>query len=199
MPTNFRLPGPTPLPPAVLAAMQREMIPHRGPAFKSLYRDILRMAREVHRTDGDVFTWPAHRLGRLGGGDRQPPLARRSRPGRRLRRLRRPLRPRRRRLRARRAPPRRPLGPGGDAGRARAPRWTQHPDGQGRLPDPQRDLDRRHQPAARVGPAGRATTAPSSSSTRSARPAGCRWRPTPGASTSSSPARRRRGCARPGC
>jgi aspartate aminotransferase-like enzyme len=39
--------------------MQGEMIPHRGPAFKSLYRDILRMAREVHRTDGDLFTWPA--------------------------------------------------------------------------------------------------------------------------------------------
>ncbi len=29
---NFRLPGPTPLPPPVLEAMQRPMIPHRGPA-----------------------------------------------------------------------------------------------------------------------------------------------------------------------
>ena len=58
MGTNFRLPGPTPLPPAVLAAMQREMIPHRGPAFKALYREILRLAREVHRTEGDVLIWP---------------------------------------------------------------------------------------------------------------------------------------------
>ncbi len=58
MGTNFRLPGPTPLPPAVLAAMQQEMIPHRGPAFKRLYGEILRMAREVHRTDGDVLIWP---------------------------------------------------------------------------------------------------------------------------------------------
>ena len=57
MATNFRLPGPTPLPPPVLAAMQREMIPHRGPAFKSLFRDLLRMAKEVHRTSGDVFVW----------------------------------------------------------------------------------------------------------------------------------------------
>jgi aspartate aminotransferase-like enzyme len=59
MSTNFRLPGPTPLPPRVLEAMQREMIPHRGPAFKALYRETLAMARDVHRTAGDVFTWPA--------------------------------------------------------------------------------------------------------------------------------------------
>jgi aspartate aminotransferase-like enzyme len=58
VPINFRLPGPTPLPPAVLAAMQREMIPHRGPAFKALYREILRKAQLVHRTDGDILTWP---------------------------------------------------------------------------------------------------------------------------------------------
>jgi len=56
---NFRLPGPTPLPPAVLEAMQRPMIPHRGPALKSLYRSILLRLREIHRTDGDVFVWPA--------------------------------------------------------------------------------------------------------------------------------------------
>ena len=59
MTTNFRLPGPTPLPPAVLEAMQREMIPHRGGAFKELFGEILRLAREVHRTDGDVLIWPA--------------------------------------------------------------------------------------------------------------------------------------------
>lgn len=59
MTVNFRLPGPTPLPPAVLAAMQREMIPHRGPVFRELYAETLRLARLVHRTDGEVFTWPA--------------------------------------------------------------------------------------------------------------------------------------------
>jgi aspartate aminotransferase-like enzyme len=56
---NFRLPGPTPLPPAVLEAMQRPMIPHRGPELKALYRSILERLREVHRTAGDVFVWPA--------------------------------------------------------------------------------------------------------------------------------------------
>jgi aspartate aminotransferase-like enzyme len=57
--TNFRLPGPTPLPPAVLAAMQREMIPHRGSGLQDLYASIVRRAQVVHRTDGDVFLWPA--------------------------------------------------------------------------------------------------------------------------------------------
>lgn len=57
--TNFRLPGPTPLPPAVLQALQRPMIPHRGPAFKALYGSILERLRLVHRTESDVLVWPA--------------------------------------------------------------------------------------------------------------------------------------------
>ena len=59
MSVNFRLPGPTPLPPQVLAALGREMIPHRGPAFRALYSETLELAREIHRTDGDVLTWAA--------------------------------------------------------------------------------------------------------------------------------------------
>ena len=55
---NFRLPGPTPLPPPVLAAMQRPMIAHRGPAFRALYAETLALAREVHRTDHPVLLWP---------------------------------------------------------------------------------------------------------------------------------------------
>lgn len=35
------------------------MIPHRGPAFKALYAETLRMARLAHRTDGDVLVWAA--------------------------------------------------------------------------------------------------------------------------------------------
>ena len=35
MSVNFRLPGPTPLPPAVVAALGRDMIPHRGPEFRA--------------------------------------------------------------------------------------------------------------------------------------------------------------------
>jgi aspartate aminotransferase-like enzyme len=59
MSVNFRLPGPTPLPPQVTAALGREMIPHRGPAFRSLYRETLDLARDVHRTSGEVLTWAA--------------------------------------------------------------------------------------------------------------------------------------------
>jgi len=39
--------------------MGRAMIPHRGPVLRELYASILRRARQIHRTDGDVFTWPA--------------------------------------------------------------------------------------------------------------------------------------------
>ena len=59
MSVNFRLPGPTPLPPPVIAALGRDMIPHRGPAFRALHRETLDLAREVHRTEGDVLTWAA--------------------------------------------------------------------------------------------------------------------------------------------
>ncbi len=58
MQSLFRLPGPTPLPPPVLAAMQRPMIPHRGIEFRSFYRDLLDRLRRIHRTDGDVLLWP---------------------------------------------------------------------------------------------------------------------------------------------
>ena len=59
MPVNFRLPGPTPLPPQVKAALGRDMIPHRGREFRAFYGETLRLARELHRTDGDVLTWAA--------------------------------------------------------------------------------------------------------------------------------------------
>ena len=59
MSMNFRLPGPTPLPPQVLTALGREMIPHRGPAFRALYSETLELVRKMHRTDGDVLTWAA--------------------------------------------------------------------------------------------------------------------------------------------
>lgn len=59
MSVNFRLPGPTPLPPQVLAALGREMIPHRGPAFRALFGETLTLAKTAHRTDGDVLIWAA--------------------------------------------------------------------------------------------------------------------------------------------
>lgn len=58
MSVNFRLPGPTPLPPAVLKAMQRPMIPHRGGELKTLFASILDRLKQAHRTGGDVLVWP---------------------------------------------------------------------------------------------------------------------------------------------
>jgi aspartate aminotransferase-like enzyme len=55
---NFRLPGPTPLPPEVRAALARPAIHHRGPLLKSLMRSITDRLRVIHRTDGDVLIWP---------------------------------------------------------------------------------------------------------------------------------------------
>lgn len=59
MTVNFRLPGPTPLPPAVVEALGQDMIPHRGPAFRHLYKETLQQARRAHRTDGEVLIWAA--------------------------------------------------------------------------------------------------------------------------------------------
>ena len=56
--SRFRLPGPTPLPPAVLAAMQQEMIPHRSAEFRTMYTVLLERLRTIHRTDHDVLLWP---------------------------------------------------------------------------------------------------------------------------------------------
>ncbi|MGD9711055.1 MAG: alanine--glyoxylate aminotransferase family protein, partial [Thermomicrobiales bacterium] len=58
MKSLFRLPGPTPLPPEVLQAMQRPMIPHRSDEFSAFYRELLARLRRLHRTEGDVLLWP---------------------------------------------------------------------------------------------------------------------------------------------
>ncbi|HET9660060.1 MAG TPA: alanine--glyoxylate aminotransferase family protein [Thermomicrobiales bacterium] len=58
MKSNFRLPGPTPVPPQVYAAMQGEMLPHRGAEFSAFYRGMLERLRRIHKTDSDVLVWP---------------------------------------------------------------------------------------------------------------------------------------------
>ena len=58
MKSNFRLPGPTPVPPQVYAAMQQEIVPHRGAEFSSFYKEMLARLRRIHRTESDVLVWP---------------------------------------------------------------------------------------------------------------------------------------------
>ncbi len=55
---NFRLPGPTPLPPTVRKAMDRPAIHHRGPLLKSLMRSLTSRLQTIHKTEGDVLLWP---------------------------------------------------------------------------------------------------------------------------------------------
>lgn len=63
--TNLRIPGPTPLPPSVLAAMQEPMIPHRGPEAKELFAELRAALARLHRTTGDVLIFPGSGTGAL--------------------------------------------------------------------------------------------------------------------------------------
>lgn len=55
---NFRIPGPTPLPPEVLAAMQLPMVSHRGPDAVELVTELTGRLRGAHRTSGEILLFP---------------------------------------------------------------------------------------------------------------------------------------------
>jgi aspartate aminotransferase-like enzyme len=52
---QLRIPGPTPLPEAVVRAQSRPMIDHRGPEFAALLREVTEGAKRVFGTSGDVL------------------------------------------------------------------------------------------------------------------------------------------------
>jgi aspartate aminotransferase-like enzyme len=52
-------PGPTPVPPEVLAALAEPVVHHRGRDFKATYERCLARLREVYRTDNDVLLFTA--------------------------------------------------------------------------------------------------------------------------------------------
>jgi aspartate aminotransferase-like enzyme len=56
-------PGPTPVPPEVLAAVGAPVIHHRSPEFLPVYERVLTRLREVCRTDGDVLLFGASGTG----------------------------------------------------------------------------------------------------------------------------------------
>jgi aspartate aminotransferase-like enzyme len=58
-------PGPTPVPPEVLAALAQPVIHHRGPDFRATYKRCLERLREVYRTDTDVLLFTASGTGGL--------------------------------------------------------------------------------------------------------------------------------------
>jgi serine---pyruvate transaminase len=52
-------PGPTPVPPEVLAAMALPIVHHRSPDFKPTYKQCLDRLKEIYRTEGDVLLYTA--------------------------------------------------------------------------------------------------------------------------------------------
>jgi aspartate aminotransferase-like enzyme len=58
-------PGPTPVPPEVLAAMALPIVHHRGPDFKPTYARCLERLKEVYRTGNDVLLFTGSGTGGL--------------------------------------------------------------------------------------------------------------------------------------
>jgi serine---pyruvate transaminase len=56
-------PGPTPVPPEVLAALAEPVIHHRGPDFRLVYDRCLQRLREAFRTEHDVLLYTASGTG----------------------------------------------------------------------------------------------------------------------------------------
>lgn len=64
-PQNLRIPGPTFVPQAVLAASARPLINHRGPEFAALLAGLTRALQDFLRTQGDVFCLTASGSGAM--------------------------------------------------------------------------------------------------------------------------------------
>ena len=58
-------PGPTPVPPAVLAATAEPIVHHRGPDFREIYARVLGRLQEVFRTESDVLLFTASGTGAM--------------------------------------------------------------------------------------------------------------------------------------
>src|ERR687886_286855 len=58
-------PGPTPVPPEVLAAMAQPVVHHRTPDFRPVYRRVLDRLGEAFRTEDDVLLFPSSGSGAM--------------------------------------------------------------------------------------------------------------------------------------
>jgi serine---pyruvate transaminase len=58
-------PGPTPVPPEVLAAMSHPVVHHRGPDFRPIYERCLARLREVFRTEQEVLMFASSGTGTM--------------------------------------------------------------------------------------------------------------------------------------
>ncbi|MFA6170403.1 MAG: alanine--glyoxylate aminotransferase family protein [Candidatus Margulisiibacteriota bacterium] len=57
------IPGPTPIPTRVLAAMNHEMIGHRGPLFSKVMREVMDGLRWAYQTKNEIFVYPSSGTG----------------------------------------------------------------------------------------------------------------------------------------
>jgi aspartate aminotransferase-like enzyme len=72
-------PGPTPVPPEVLAAISQPVVHHRSPDFRPIYARTLARLKEVFRTDSDVLMF-----GSAGTGGMESAVANLCSPGERV-------------------------------------------------------------------------------------------------------------------
>ena len=84
-------PGPTPVPPEVLAAMGEPVIHHRSPDFKAVFAETRARLRQVFRTENEVLALHGFRDRSVRVGRRQSPFAGREGARRLARELRHPL------------------------------------------------------------------------------------------------------------
>src|SRR2546428_13518371 len=60
---HLMTPGPTPVPPEVLAALAEPVIHHRGRDFREIYERCLARLRDVYRTEHDVLLFTSSGTG----------------------------------------------------------------------------------------------------------------------------------------
>jgi serine---pyruvate transaminase len=58
-------PGPTPVPPQVLAAMAQPIVHHRGPDFRVVYERVLTRLKDVFRTESEVLLFASSGTGTM--------------------------------------------------------------------------------------------------------------------------------------
>ncbi|HUZ76637.1 MAG TPA: alanine--glyoxylate aminotransferase family protein [Chloroflexota bacterium] len=64
-PTDLRIPGPTPVPEEVMAALSHPMINHRGPEFARLLAECTVGLKRVFQTENDIIFYPSSGSGVL--------------------------------------------------------------------------------------------------------------------------------------
>ena len=60
---NLMIPGPTPIPTRILAAMNHDMIGHRGPLFSAVMKEVMEGLKWVYETKNDIFVYPCSGTG----------------------------------------------------------------------------------------------------------------------------------------